>query len=57
MGFKYKLQGNNKNSLELIVVDFKGYSNFYFKIYCEYIGEINNYLKQVVIILYAFICF
>ena len=60
MGFRYKLQGENKNSLELIVVDFKGYSNFYYKIYCEYIGEINNYLKQVVIILlcvYMFLTF
>lgn len=34
MGFRYKLQGKNKNGLELIVVDFKGYSNFYYKIYC-----------------------
>ena len=60
MGFRYKLQGENKNGLELIVVDFKGYSNFYYKIYCEYIGEINNYLKQVVIILlcvYMFLTF
>ena len=58
MGFKYKLQGKNKNSLELIVVDFKGF--FYYKIYCEYIREINNYLKQVVIILlcvYMFLTF
>ena len=60
MGFKYKLQGKNKNSLELIVVALRDIVIFYYKIYCEYIRKINNYLKQVVIILlcvYMFLTF